>query len=154
MTLDAGSMAPDFRIATEDGSADLASHAGRKLVLYFYPKDDTPGCTTEALDFSRLSAQFAAADTKVIGVSKDAVASHAKFRTKHGLDVTLGSDPDGTMIEAYGAWVEKSMYGRKYMGIDRRTVLIDRAGSVVRVWPKVKVKGHAEEVLAAAKALD
>lgn len=154
MTIETGAPAPAFTLQTDEGEISLAAHAGRKLVLYFYPKDDTPGCTTEAIDFTRLAVDFTAADTTVIGISKDSVAAHAKFRTKHQLGVVLAADPDGGTIEAYGAWVEKSMYGRNYMGIDRSTILVDRAGKVARVWRKVKVKGHADEVLVAARALD
>ena len=148
-----GAAAPAFDLETDDGRVSLGDLKGRKVVLYFYPKDDTSGCTREAIDFTGLGDAFAAADTVVIGVSKDSVASHAKFRTKHSLGVTLGSDPDGALIERYGSWVEKSLYGRKYMGIDRSTFLIDREGRVAQVWRKVKVPGHAEAVLAAAKAL-
>ncbi len=152
--MDLGDPAPAFDLPTDGGGqASLAALAGRKVVLYFYPKDDTPGCTTEAIAFTGLAADFAAADTTVIGVSKDTVAEHAKFRKKHDLGVELAADPDGTVVEAYGAWVEKSMYGKKYMGIDRATFLIDRAGTVARVWRKVKVPGHAEAVLTAAQAL-
>ena len=148
-----GDAAPAFDLATDGGRVSLVALAGRKVVVYFYPRDDTPGCTTEAIDFTRRAGDFAAAETTVIGVSKDTVAAHAKFRVKHNLGVDLASDPDGTMIEAYGAWVEKSMYGKKYMGIDRATVLIDRAGRVAAVWRKVKVPGHADAVLNAAQAL-
>ena len=148
-----GDAAPAFDLATDGGRVSLVALAGRKVVVYFYPRDDTPGCTTEAIDFTRLAGDFAAAETTVIGVSKDTVAAHAKFRVKHNLGVDLASDPDGAVIEAYGAWVEKSMYGKKYMGIDRATVLIDRAGRVAAVWRKVKVPGHADAVLKAAQAL-
>jgi thioredoxin-dependent peroxiredoxin len=147
-----GDKAPDFRMDGDAGTIALADFAGRKLVLYFYPKDDTPGCTTEGKAFSALESQFAAADTAIVGVSRDSVASHAKFRAKQGLTIALGSD-DGSVTEAYGVWVEKSMYGKKYMGIERATFLIDRNGRIAEVWPKVKVPGHAEAVLAAAKAL-
>jgi peroxiredoxin Q/BCP len=151
--LDAGARAPDFEMAGADGPVRLADYAGKALVLYFYPKDDTSGCTKEAQEFSALSADFAAAGAAVLGVSKDSVASHGKFTAKYGLSVPLGSDPEGATLEAYGAWVEKSMYGRKYMGIERSTFLIDGAGVIRRVWRKVKVPGHAAEVLAAVKAL-
>ncbi len=152
--MDIGDTAPAFDLPT-DGGANAASAAlrGRKVVLYFYPKDDTPGCTTEAIAFTGLAADFAAADTVVIGVSKDSVAAHAKFRKKHDLGVGLAADPDGTVVEAYGAWVEKSMYGKKYMGIDRSTFLIDRDGKLAGVWRKVKVPGHADAVLKATQAL-
>ena len=149
-----GDPAPAFDLPTDTGTnARLADLAGKKVVLYFYPKDDTPGCTTEAIAFTALTADFAAADTVVIGVSKDSVAAHAKFRAKHGLDVVLAADPEGKVVEAYGAWVEKSMYGKKYMGIDRATFLIDRAGQLAAVWRKVKVPGHAAAVLEAAQEL-
>uniref|UniRef100_UPI003341882E peroxiredoxin n=1 Tax=Sandarakinorhabdus sp. TaxID=1916663 RepID=UPI003341882E len=144
--------APEFRLEGDAGPIALGDFAGRKLVIYFYPKDDTPGCTTEAKAFSALQAEFAAADTDVVGVSRDSVASHAKFRAKQGLTVALGSD-DGAVTGAFGVWVEKSMYGKKYMGIERATFLIGRDGIVVAHWPKVKVPGHAEAVLAAARAL-
>ncbi len=152
--LQPGDMAPDFALPTDTGGTlTRDGFAGRKLVLYFYPKDDTSGCTKEAQDFTALADQFAAAGTAVVGVSKDSVASHGKFRAKHGLRVELGSDESGGVVEAYGAWVEKSMYGRKYMGIDRSTFLIGPDGRIVRVWRKVKVPGHAAEVLEAARAL-
>ena len=153
-TIAVGDIAPPFELAAEDGGKlRFADYAGRKLVLYFYPKDDTSGCTREAIDFTGLAADFAAADTVVIGVSKDSVGAHAKFRAKHTLSVLLGADPDGTTVEAYGAWVEKSMYGRKYMGIDRSTFLIGRDGRIATVWRKVKVTGHAAAVLTVAQAL-
>ena len=151
--LNAGDAAPDFSLNGDSGPITLADFAGRKLVLYFYPKDDTPGCTTEGQDFSALAPKFAAADTAIIGVSRDTVAAHAKFRAKHGLAVGLGADDEGKVTEAYGVWVEKSMYGKKYMGIERSTFLIGRDGKIARVWSKVKVPGHAAEVLAAAEAL-
>ena len=151
--LDAGAKAPDFEMAGEGGAIRLSDFAGRALVLYFYPKDDTSGCTKEAQAFSALAADFAASGAAVLGVSKDSVASHAKFIAKYGRAVPLASDPDGATLEAYGAWVEKSMYGRKYMGIERSTFLIDGAGVIRRVWRKVKVPGHAEEVLKAVQAL-
>ena len=152
--MDIGDTAPAFDLPTDGGTnASLAALRGRKVVLYFYPRDDTPGCTTEGIAFTGLAPDFAAADTVVIGVSKDSVAAHAKFRAKHGLGIELGSDPDGATIEAYGAWVEKSMYGRKYMGIDRATFLIGRDGKLAAVWRKVKVPGHAAAVLAAAQEL-
>ena len=152
-SVDVGAAAPDFDLASEEGQIRLADLKGRKVVLYFYPKDDTTGCTKEAIDFTDLVDAFAKADTVVIGVSKDSVAKHAKFRAKYDLDVKLGSDPEGELIERYGSWVEKTLYGRKYMGIDRSTFLIDREGYVRQVWRKVKVPGHAEAVLEAAKAL-
>ncbi len=153
-TLTGGAAAPAFALPTDTaGTISLGDFAGRKLALYFYPKDDTPGCTKEAIAFTALAADFAAADTVVVGVSKDTVAKHGKFRAKHDLGVILASDEAGTMIEAYGAWVEKILYGRKYMGIDRATVLIDRDGKVAKRWQKVKVPGHADAVLKEAQAL-
>ncbi|MDQ0462878.1 peroxiredoxin Q/BCP [Caulobacter ginsengisoli] len=148
-----GSPAPDFDLPTDTGRVTLASLRGRKVVLFFYPKDDTPGCTTESIGFSQARADFEAAGATVIGVSKDTAAKHGKFRAKHGLTVELGSDADSDVIERYGSWVEKSLYGRHYMGIDRSTFLIDQAGIVRQIWRKVKVKGHVEAVLAAAQAL-
>lgn len=148
-----GATAPAVRVETADGPLALAETGGRKRVVYFYPKDDTPGCTTQAQQFTALAADFAAADTDVIGVSKDSVASHGKFAAKYALGIVLGSDPSGTAVEAFGAWVEKSMYGRKYMGIDRSTFLLNRDGAVARAWRRVKVPGHAAAVLEAARAL-
>jgi peroxiredoxin Q/BCP len=152
--ISAGSTAPDFTLPRDGGgTVTLSGFRPGKVVLYFYPKDDTPGCTLEAQDFNTRMTEFAAAGTTVIGVSKDSVKSHDKFCKKHGLSIILASDEGGTTCEDYGVWVEKSMYGKTYMGIERTTVLIDGAGKVARVWPKVSVKGHADEVLAAAKAL-
>ena len=148
-----GDTAPPLALAGDTGPINLADHAGKKVVVYFYPKDDTPGCTNEGKDFSALAADFAAADTVVIGVSRDSVASHAKFRAKHGLGILLGADADGAVTEAWGVWVEKSMYGKKYMGIERATFLVGRDGRIAQSWPKVKVPGHAAAVLAAAQAL-
>lgn len=149
-----GTEAPDFTLATDGGGRfALRDERGHPVVLYFYPKDDTSGCTREAIDFSALAKDFAKAGATVIGVSKDSVAAHDKFRAKHDLKLRLGSDDDGAVVEAYGVWVEKSMYGRKYMGIDRSTFLIGSDGRVARIWRKVKVPGHAAEVLAALKAL-
>ncbi len=147
-----GTAAPAFMMEGDNGPISLGDFSGKKLVLYFYPKDDTPGCTNEGKAFSALQADFDAADAVVVGVSRDSAASHAKFRAKYGLTVLLGSDP-GVVTEAYGTWVEKSMYGKKYMGIERATFLIGRDGGVSEVWGKVKVPGHAEAVLAAARAL-
>jgi peroxiredoxin Q/BCP len=150
--LKAGDKAPDFDLPADGGGqVRLADFKGRKLVLYFYPKDDTSGCTSEAQAFTAAAADFAAAGAAVVGVSKDSVKSHDKFKAKYDLNLTLGSDPDGAMVEAYGVWVEKSMYGRKYMGIDRSTYVIDGEGRISRVWRKVKVPGHVEEVLAAVR---
>jgi peroxiredoxin Q/BCP len=147
-----GAQAPDFEMETPDGPVRLADFAGRTLVLYFYPKDDTPGCTTEAQDFSALADAFAAAGARVLGVSKDSVKKHASFAAKHGLTVQLASDPEGVVIERYASWIEKSLYGRQYMGIDRATFLI-HDGVIRRIWRKVKVKNHAADVLAAAQAI-
>lgn len=154
MTLAVGTKAPQFSLPGTDGkNITLDNFKGRKLVLYFYPKDDTSGCTMEAKDFQGLRKSFASADTEIIGVSPDGVKSHDKFRTKYGLEFDLASDEEKTMLQDYGVWVEKSMYGRKYMGVERTTALIDRSGKIAQIWPKVKVPGHAEEVLAAARAL-
>lgn len=152
--IDAGSKAPDFTLATDGGGkASLKDFKGRKLVLYFYPKDDTSGCTSEAKDFNALRDSFREAGADILGVSPDSVASHDKFKAKHGLAFPLASDETKTMLEAYGVWAEKSMYGKKYMGVERTTMLIDADGTIAQVWRKVKVPGHAAEVLAAAKAL-
>jgi len=153
-TIAAGQKAPEFALATDGGGATrLADYSGKNLVLYFYPKDDTSGCTMEAKDFNALAGEFASANTVIVGVSPDSVASHDKFKAKYGLCFPLAADPDKTMLEAYGVWAEKSMYGRKYMGVERTTVLIDAHGVIARIWPKVKVPGHAADVLAAARAL-
>lgn len=149
----AGARAPAFTLARDGGTrVSLKDFKGRKLVLYFYPKADTPGCTKEALGFSKLRAAFAKAGTDILGVSADPVPAQDKFKAKHKLTIALGSDESKAMLEAYGAWGEKSMYGRKFMGVIRKTFLIDEAGRVARVWPKVKVEGHAEEVLEAARS--
>jgi peroxiredoxin Q/BCP len=149
-----GDKAPDFELPTDGGETlALSRLKGKAVVLYFYPKDDTSGCTAEAKDFTRLAPDFRKAGVEVIGVSPDSVESHAKFRKKYGLAVRLAADADKAVANAYGVWVEKSMYGRKYMGVERSTFLIDGKGRIARSWRKVKVPGHAEEVLAAAKAL-
>jgi len=154
MSLSVGQKAPPFTLPATGGEpVDLLGLKGRKVVLYFYPKDDTSGCTRQAQEFQALKEEFKAADTEIVGVSADSVASHDRFRAKYALDFTLASDEDTSVLEAYGVWVEKSMYGRKYKGIERTTVLIDRDGVIARVWPTVKVPGHAQEVLAAARAL-
>jgi peroxiredoxin Q/BCP len=145
-----GDKAPDFELETAEGPVRLADFAGKTLVLYFYPKDDTSGCTREAQDFTGLAGDFAKAGVAVIGVSKDSVEKHKKFTAKYDLGVRLASDPEGAVIERYGSWVEKSLYGRKYMGIDRSTFLI-KDGAVRRIWRKVKVPGHAQAVLEAAQ---
>jgi len=153
-TLAAGDRAPDFRLARDGGSTiALEDFKGKKLVLYFYPKADTSGCTTEAKDFTRLHHDFVKAGVAVVGVSADPVKKQDAFKAKHGLATPLASDESHEMLTAYGVWGEKSMYGRKYMGINRTTVLISPDGRIARVWPKVKITGHADEVLAAAKAL-
>ena len=150
-----GDKLPDVALTAADGSAVRASQfAGRKLVLFFYPKDDTPGCTTENIDFSALSADFAKAGTALLGISKDPPAKHAKFTAKHDLTAPLASDAESAgLSDALGIWTEKSMYGRKYMGMVRSTYLVGADGRIARVWSPVKVKGHAAEVLAAAQAL-
>jgi peroxiredoxin Q/BCP len=154
MPLSVGEKAPPFTLpATGGKTVSLAELRGRKVVVYFYPKDDTSGCTREAQDFQALRPAFEAADTEVIGISADSVASHEQFRTKYGLDLTLASDEGTSMLQTYGVWGDKTKYGRTNNGIERTTVLIDRDGVVARIWPQVKVPGHAEEVLAAAKAL-
>jgi peroxiredoxin Q/BCP len=150
----AGAKAPAFNLPRDGGGiVSLKEFKGRNLVLYFYPKADTPGCTKEALAFSRLRAEFAKADTAVLGVSADPVPAQDKFKSKHKLTIALGSDETKKMLAAYGAWGEKSMYGRKFMGVIRKTFLLDAAGRIVRAWPKVSVPGHAEEVLSAAREL-
>ena len=149
-----GDEAPDFELPTESGEKFRLSRVkGKPLVLYFYPKDDTSGCTLEAKDFSRLAPDFRRAGVEVIGLSPDSAQSHQKFLKKYDLAVRLAADEDQAVATAYGVWVEKSMYGRKYMGVERSTFLIDNSGRIARSWRKVKVPGHAEEVLAAARAL-
>jgi peroxiredoxin Q/BCP len=151
--LQPGDTAPDFALPTDDGEVRLADLKGKSVALYFYPKDDTTGCTAEAQDFTAKQADCEAAGAVVIGVSKDTPRSHGKFRAKYGLTHALGSDETGAMLEAYGVWVEKSMYGRKYMGIQRDTFLIGPDGKIAKIWRKVKVTGHADEVLKATKSL-
>ncbi|NJC32680.1 peroxiredoxin Q/BCP [Sphingomonas jejuensis] len=154
MTVEEGSMAPDARYLCPDGSeATIAAHRGRPLVLWFYPKDDTSGCTSEAKAFSERAADFRDAGVALLGISRDPPKSHLAFIDKHALTVPLGTDEDGSVTEAFGVWVEKNMYGKRYMGIERATFLIDAEGRVARAWRKVKVPGHAEAVLAAAQAL-
>ena len=154
MTVNPGDTAPDFTMPTDGGgTVTLSGLSGRKVVLYFYPKDDTPGCTKEASGFRDTMPDFSALKAEIIGISKDTVASHDRFKAKHGLNFRLACDADGKVCEDYGVWVEKSMYGRKYMGIERATFLIDGAGVVRRVWRKVTVPGHVEEVLEATRAL-
>ena len=152
--LNVGDPVPDVTLTGMDGAPlSLAAFRGNKLVLYFYPKDDTSGCTREAQNFTALASAFEKAGTWILGVSKDDPKKHQKFTEKYELKVSLASDMDGSVCEAFGTWGEKSLYGRKYMGIERATFLIDRDGTVARVWRKVKVPGHAEEVLAAAQDL-
>ncbi|HMF47468.1 MAG TPA: peroxiredoxin [Candidatus Saccharimonadales bacterium] len=152
--LDIGSTPPDFTLPRDGGGMiTLSGLRGKPVVLYFYPKDDTSGCTQEAIEFSGLRPQFEKLGAKVIGMSPDPVKKHDKFKTKHDLKVDLVADEDKAIIEAYGLWVEKSMYGRKYMGVERTTYLIDSAGKIAKIWNKVKVPGHAAEVLEATKAL-
>ena len=154
MSLEIGDKAPAFTLPTDGGGKiSLAALKGKPTILYFYPKDDTPGCTTEACDFRDALPNFAKVKATVIGISRDTAASHDKFKKKHKLNFILASDVDGKACEAYGTWVEKSMYGRKYMGIERATFLVDGKGVIREVWHKVKVKGHVEAVLAALKAL-
>jgi len=149
-----GAAAPLFTLPRDGGgTVSLEEFQGRKVVLYFYPKDDTSGCTVEAIDFTALLSEFDKADTVVIGLSPDSAASHDKFCKKHNLGVILAADEDKSVLSAYGVWTEKSMYGRKYMGVERTTVLVGRDGKIAQVWPKVKVKGHAQEVLEAARIL-
>jgi peroxiredoxin Q/BCP len=149
-----GDKAPDFTLPTDGGgSVKLSALRGRGVIVYFYPKDDTSGCTTEACGFSDALPDFGRAKAEVVGISRDSVASHDKFKKKHRLGIRLAADEDGRVCEAYGTWVEKSMYGRKYMGIERATFLIDGKGVVRGVWRKVKVPGHVEAVLEAARAL-
>ena len=154
MSIEIGDKAPDFTLPTDgNGKVSLANLRGQKVVLYFYPKDDTSGCTAEACGFRDNLPKFDKVEAAVIGVSRDPVKAHDKFKAKYELPFTLASDEDGTVCERYGVWVEKSMYGRKYMGIERATFLIDGAGIVRGVWHKVRVPGHVGEVLKAARAL-
>lgn len=149
-----GDKAPDFEVQSDDGgTVRLSDFQGQKLVVFFYPKADTPGCTKESIAFSKLKASFSRANTALLGVSADTVDAQGKFKKKHSLKVPLGADTNRKMLKDYDAWGEKSLYGRTFMGIIRSTVLIDDKGRVVRVWPKVRVDGHAEEVLAAARTL-
>jgi peroxiredoxin Q/BCP len=152
--LQVGARAPEFRLPTDEGgTVGLSDLSGRKAVIFFYPKADTPGCTLEAKDFNRLRSEFTRADTVLIGVSADPVAAQGRFKAKYGLAISLASDPAQEMLRAYGVWAKKSLFGRKYMGIVRTTVLLDRDGRVARIWPNVRVSGHAAEVLKAARAL-
>lgn len=154
MALEAGEKAPNFKLATDAGDVvSRASLKGKPFLIYFYPKDDTAGCTREAVDFSAAMGKFAKLGIPVIGVSKDSIASHEKFRKKHKLKIALASDPDLEAANAWGVWVEKSLYGRKYMGMERATFLVDAKGMIIQAWHKVKVPSHVEAVLAAAKRL-
>jgi thioredoxin-dependent peroxiredoxin len=153
-TLASGDQAPDFELPDDaGGKVSLSCFRDQLLVLYFYPKDDTSGCTKEAIDFNALRGEFQKAGAAILGVSADSVASHTRFKAKHKLELALGSDVSKAMLAAYGVWVEKSMYGRKYMGIERTTFLIGKDGRILAAWNKVKVPGHAAEVLAALRAL-
>lgn len=152
--VETGSKVPDFELPTDGGDTfQLSAHKGTPVVLFFYPKDDTTGCTAEAKDFTRLAADFRSAGIAVLGISPDNIKKHQKFKAKHALDVHLAADEDHAVAERFGVWVEKSMYGRKYMGIERSTFLIDGRGRVAQAWRKVSVPGHADAVLAAARAL-
>jgi len=153
-SLKIGDKAPSFKLPRDGGkNLSLKDLKGKVAVLYFYPKDDTPGCTTEAIEFTAQLAKFKRAGATVVGISKDTVAKHEKFITKHSLKIALLSDETGTMLDDYGVWVEKTNYGRKYMGIERSTFLIDKSGKIAQVWRKVRVKGHVDAVLEATKAL-
>jgi peroxiredoxin Q/BCP len=152
--LEVGKKAPAFALeSSEGGTLKLADLVGKPVIVYFYPRDNTPGCTVEAQDFRDAVPQLKKLGVAIVGVSKDSITSHCKFRDRYKLSFPLLSDPDGTTLEAYGAWGDKLMYGKKMKGIIRSTVLIDKAGKVAQHWPKVSVKGHVDEVVAAAKAL-
>lgn len=154
MTLDVGDPAPDFTMPTDGGGRlTLSGLEGNNVILYFYPKDDTPGCTKEACGFRDALPNFGKVNAVVIGVSRDSIASHDRFKAKHDLPFALVSDEDGAVCRTYGTWIKKSMYGRTYMGVDRATFLVDKQGKLRGIWRRVKVPGHVEEVLAAAKAL-
>jgi peroxiredoxin Q/BCP len=151
--LEIGTKAPSFTLPTDTSSFSLADQNGKKMVVFFFPRADTSGCTKEAIAFSELLDQFTAANCGVIGISKDTAAKQAKFRAKHGLTCLLGADDETDVCEQFGVWLEKSMYGKSYMGIQRATFVIDESGNIAAVWPKVKVPGHAEEVLACVEGL-
>ena len=148
-----GTLAPDFSLVTEEGPVTLSKLRGRKVVLYFYPADDTETCTIEAVDFSARRDEFEAAGTTILGISPDSVSSHQRFCKKHGLGIRLASDPEMKVIRRYGLWIEKTMFGRKFMGVERATFLIDGNGRMARVWHKVRIKGHVDQVLDAARSL-
>jgi peroxiredoxin Q/BCP len=149
-----GSMAPDFELPTDGGGrVRLSDFRGRKVVAYFYPTDDTPTCTIEAVDFSKAKAAFAGAGTEVVGISPDPPKAHQRFRARHRLTITLAADPDHNAIDAYGVWREKTLFGRTYMGVQRATFLIGTDGRIAREWRNVRIRGHVDEVLAAARAL-
>jgi thioredoxin-dependent peroxiredoxin len=153
--VDKGDIAPDFELPADDGkTVRLSKFQGKPVVVYFYPKDDTSGCTAQAKDFSCMASDFDKSGAEIIGISPDSVASHKKFKVKHGLGIRLAADEEKVASSAYGVWVEKSMYGKKYMGVERSTFLIDKRGRVARSWHKVKVPGHVEEVLEAVNALN
>lgn len=152
--LKVGHKAPDFKLPADNGqNFALSQLRGQNIVLYFYPKDDTPGCTKEACNFNDALAQFKKLNTQIVGISKCSAAKHDKFKTKYGLNFTLASDENGSVCETYGTWVEKSMYGKKYMGIERSTFLINESGKIAAIWRNVKVPGHADEVRAVIKEL-
>ena len=154
MTLTVGDKAPNFEMNTDgDGKITLSDIKGYNVIVYFYPKDDTPGCTKEACEFRDAFPDFSSLDAKIVGVSKDTVGKHNKFKAKYDLPFQLAADEDGSVCDSYGTWVEKSMYGKKYMGIERATFLIDKEGVIRGIWRKVKVKGHVEEVLEASKSI-
>lgn len=152
--LKVGDKAPDFKVQTGNGRLfQLSKHKGQPVVVYFYPKDDTSGCTAEARDFSTSLEDFSKINVQIIGISPDSVESHEKFKDKHGFSVTLGADENRSVIDLYGVWVEKSMYGRKYMGVERATFLIDSKGKIAEIWRKVRVTGHIKKVFGTARAL-
>jgi peroxiredoxin Q/BCP len=153
MALQAGDKAPNFRLETDGGAVSKAVLKGKPFVVYFYPKDDTSGCTKEAIAFSAALRKFEKLGVFVLGVSRDSLASHQKFKAKHKLKIALGSDPDTEMAKDWDVWVEKSLYGRKYMGLERATFLVNGKGAIAQAWHKVKVPGHVEQVLEAAKSL-
>jgi peroxiredoxin Q/BCP len=154
LTFDVGAKAPDFILPLDDGKeVSLNDFKGKRLILYFYPKDDTSGCTKEAIEFTAIKGELEALGCEILGVSPDSAAAHVKFKTKHNLTLALATDESKAMLGAYGVWVEKSMYGRKYMGVERTTLLIDSKGQIAQIWRKVKVPGHADAVLKAVKAL-